>query len=349
MKWVAIIGAIILLFQFPLFITGIGIAIWATYEWKINKKMHARSRKPAALLSIGMVIALTGCMMTGNEPTSVDTATESDVAEVATVEKDTDKEKAAKQTEKEEAERLAEEEKAKVEAKAKEAEQAEAEKKEQEALKTSGTTDLIPVTLVRSVDGDTAVVHYEGEELSVRYLLIDTPETKHPQMGIQPFGPEASDRNKELINSGKLAIEFDVGERTDRYSRLLAYVYVDGVSVQETLVREGLARVAYIYPPSTRHLDVYKAAEQEAKDAGRGIWSIENYATEDGFVSDEVVAEKPKEPETTKESTPAAKQEQEFFQNCTELRKVYPNGVSSDHPAYQSKMDRDKDDFACEA
>ncbi len=38
----------------------------------------------------------------------------------------------------------------------------------------------------------------------------------------------------------------------------------------------------------------------------------------------------------------------EFFANCTDLRKVYPNGVPADHPAYQSKMDRDKDNYACE-
>lgn len=38
----------------------------------------------------------------------------------------------------------------------------------------------------------------------------------------------------------------------------------------------------------------------------------------------------------------------EYFANCTELRTVYPNGVPSNHPAYQSKMDRDKDNFACE-
>lgn len=38
----------------------------------------------------------------------------------------------------------------------------------------------------------------------------------------------------------------------------------------------------------------------------------------------------------------------EFFENCTALREVYPNGVDVNHPAYQSKMDRDKDNFACE-
>jgi membrane protein involved in colicin uptake len=38
----------------------------------------------------------------------------------------------------------------------------------------------------------------------------------------------------------------------------------------------------------------------------------------------------------------------EDLANCTDLRKVYPNGVPADHPAYQSKMDRDKDNYACE-
>lgn len=36
------------------------------------------------------------------------------------------------------------------------------------------------------------------------------------------------------------------------------------------------------------------------------------------------------------------------FKNCTELRKYYPSGVSSSHPAYASKHDRDKDGWACE-
>lgn len=36
------------------------------------------------------------------------------------------------------------------------------------------------------------------------------------------------------------------------------------------------------------------------------------------------------------------------FKNCTELRTVYPRGVEKGHPAYQSKMDRDKDGWACE-
>lgn len=147
-----------------------------------------------------------------------------------------------------------------------------------EEVVSSGTTEQIPVTVKSIKDGDTIVVEYNGQAVDLRYLLMDTPESVHPSKPVQPFSIEASKRNEELLNSGQVTIEFDVGERFDRYNRLLAYVYVDGVSVNETLIKEGLARVAYIYPPNTRYVDHYKKAEQEAKEQGLGIWSIENYA-----------------------------------------------------------------------
>nr|WP_235856601.1 excalibur calcium-binding domain-containing protein [Niallia taxi] len=50
----------------------------------------------------------------------------------------------------------------------------------------------------------------------------------------------------------------------------------------------------------------------------------------------------------TTASTTSSSSGSEYFANCTELRAVYPNGVDSSHPAYQSKMDRDKDNYACE-
>ncbi|RWR11122.1 thermonuclease family protein [Siminovitchia fortis] len=213
---------------------------------------------------------------------------------------------------------------------------------------TSGTVDQIPVTLVKTIDGDTIKVRYNGKEQNVRYLLIDTPETNHPRLGKQPFGEEAKERNAQLVNSGDLTLEFDIGERVDKYGRLLAYVYVDGKSVQETLLEEGLARVAYVYPPNTRHLAPYEEAQKRAKAKGIGIWSIENYATESGFKESSAgESEDSQQPAPDRRpSEPAGGTE--YFQNCTELRKVYPNGVPEGHPAYQPKMDRDKDGYACE-
>lgn len=152
-----------------------------------------------------------------------------------------------------------------------------------EETDTPSKTGFIPVELVKTIDGDTIRVMYEGEERKLRYLLIDTPELNHKQQGKQPFAEEAMKRNDELLKSGNLEIEFDIGEKEDKYDRLLAYVYIDGESVQEKLIEEGLARVAYIYPPNTKHLDPYKAAEEKAQQAGVGIWSIEDYVTNRGF------------------------------------------------------------------
>ena len=172
---------------------------------------------------------------------------------------------------------------------------------------------LIPVELVKTIDGDTIKIMYEGKEQNVRYLLIDTPETNHPRLGKQPFGEKAKERNRELMNSGKLEIEFDIGGKTDKYDRLLAYIYIDGESVQEKLLEEGLARVAYVYPPNTRHLDAYKKAEEKAKKAGIGIWTLEDYATDRGFDSETYVEKKPRH-----NRYPV---QRKTFKNCTELRK----------------------------
>ena len=154
-----------------------------------------------------------------------------------------------------------------------------------EVQEESGSTGFIPVELVKTIDGDTIKVIYEGKEQNLRYLLIDTPETNHPQLGKQPLGEKAKDRNNELVKNGKIEIEFDIGERVDKYGRLLAYVYIDGESVQEKLIEEGLARVGYVYPPNTRHLDSFENAQDRAKEAGIGIWTLEDYVTERGFDS----------------------------------------------------------------
>ncbi|ATO29050.1 endonuclease [Bacillus atrophaeus] len=255
-------------------------------------------------------------------------------------------------------------------------------KKDSSDKKTSDKKKLVDVTLNKTVDGDTIKVDYKGKVETVRYLLVDTPETKKPNACVQPYGEDASERNKELVNSGKLQLEFDEGDRTDKYGRMLAYVYVDGKSVQETLLKEGLARVAYVYEPNTKYIDQFKKDEQEAKSEKLSIWSKNSYVTDKGFNGCVKKASEAKKKTTSNESNKQSSSTQnsdtnksssssssssassssntaqaspststegtESFANCTELRKKYPNGVPSSHPAYQSKMDRDHDNFACE-
>lgn len=154
-----------------------------------------------------------------------------------------------------------------------------------ETADTDSTEERIEVEVVSVIDGDTVKIIYEGQEETVRYLLVDTPETNHPRFGEQPLGMEATEENRRIIESGDVTIEFDAGERYDDYGRLLAYFYVGGKSVQEQLLESGMARVAYVFPPNTRYLDDFEQAEQIAKEAAVGIWAVEDYATERGFDS----------------------------------------------------------------
>lgn len=143
--------------------------------------------------------------------------------------------------------------------------------------------------VTKVTDGDTVKVKTKnGEELSLRLLLIDTPEIVHPSKPVEPFGPEASAFAKEFLAVGStVQLEYDVsGKSLDKYGRTLAYIWKDGVMYNEEVIREGLARVAYIYAPNTRHVDLFYAAQKEAQAKGIGIWSIENYATDKGFNSD---------------------------------------------------------------
>lgn len=216
---------------------------------------------------------------------------------------------------------------------------------DRKATTTSGTTDKVEVSLIRIVDGDTIKVNYNGQEETVRYLLVDTPETKAPNKCVQPYGKDASKRNEELVTDAeKLELEFDVGGRTDKYGRLLAYVYADGVSVQQTLLEEGLARVAYVYPPNTRYLDTFEEAEAAAKKDDEAVWQENGYVTDSGFDG----CATSQDTDTSETPVDSSSNESTQFANCTELRKTYPDGVPSTHPAYQRKFDRDKDDYACE-
>ncbi len=119
--------------------------------------------------------------------------------------------------------------------------------------------------VIQVIDGDTITI--EGG-YRVRYIGIDTPEV-HPR--VEAYGIEAWQANRQLVEGKRVRLERDVSE-TDRYNRLLRYVYVDSIFVNAELVRAGLAR-AKAYPPDTKYQDYLEKMETEARHAGRGIWA----------------------------------------------------------------------------
>ncbi|OIK08294.1 hypothetical protein BIV60_26750 [Bacillus sp. MUM 116] len=157
---------------------------------------------------------------------------------------------------------------------------------QKQSITSSQQTDkkLLPATIVKNIDGDTVVINLNGREEKVRMLCVDTPETHHPRLGVQPFGPEASAYTKQILPVGKkVQIETGIGDGRDKYGRLLAYIYVDGKMFNEMLLEKGLARVAYVYAPNTKYVDQFYTIQKKAQKQGIGIWSIENYAKEDGY------------------------------------------------------------------
>lgn len=124
------------------------------------------------------------------------------------------------------------------------------------------STEDTTFVVTKVVDGDTIQLE-NGQK--VRYIGIDSPETSG-----ECFAKEATDKNKELVLNKEVQLVKDVSE-TDRYGRLLRYVYVNDIFVNNTLVREGFAN-AKTYRPDVKFQNQFARAEEEAKDQKKGLW-----------------------------------------------------------------------------
>ncbi len=124
----------------------------------------------------------------------------------------------------------------------------------------------------RVVDGDTLVLESGAR---VRLIGADTPETVKPNHPVEPYGPEATQFTKQFVEDAGREVRLQLDrERKDRFDRFLAYVFVGDRMLNEELIRAGLAkaRTEFNYSPTMKRR--FRKAEEEAKSAGRGIWSL---------------------------------------------------------------------------
>lgn len=117
--------------------------------------------------------------------------------------------------------------------------------------------------VVAVIDGDT--VELDTGRI-VRYIGIDTPELKSNDC----YSSQAKQANAELVLGRRVDLVKDVSE-TDRYRRLLRYVWIDGAMVNETLVQKGYAK-AYTYPPDVAYADLFTRRQEEARQNNVGLW-----------------------------------------------------------------------------
>ena len=127
---------------------------------------------------------------------------------------------------------------------------------------------LTRANLVHVVDGDTIDVAVGGQIRRVRYIGVNAAEPD------QPFGPDASAKNAELLGTGTIYLEGDIQDQESGVPwdpRLLRYVWSAGWMVNAELVRFGYAQVA-TYPPNVKYQDCFLQLQNQARTNKSGLW-----------------------------------------------------------------------------
>ncbi len=130
------------------------------------------------------------------------------------------------------------------------------------APSSSGDIEGERATVTRVIDGDTIDVTIDGQEYRVRYVGVNTPERDEPCYN------DAANANRDLVEGKTVILQIDTSD-TDRFDRLLRYIYVDGVFVNQALVEQGYAE-AVLYRPDDREHSNFVQLERAAAQAGRG-------------------------------------------------------------------------------
>lgn len=189
----------------------------------------------------------------------------------------------------------------------------------------------VKATVERVVDGDTMKLKLDKtkEVVTLRLLLVDTPESVKKGVDPQPYSIEASNFAKNTLVAGDTVyIEYDEGDKTDKYDRHLGYLWYysnDNSNWQmfnETLISQGYARVGYIYSQK-RHLDEFYKAQDYAKSNKLNIWSVDGYVTDRGYDVDTYNSNKNTSSNSSSSSSNI----------------VYANGGSSSSNKYHSTKD----------
>ena len=125
-------------------------------------------------------------------------------------------------------------------------------------------------------DGDTFyVTTSSSEKFKIRLIGIDAPETRNVGVKVRKeyFGKEAKIYVTNLLKNKKVKLTFDV-QKTDRYGRVLAYVYLEnGIFLNQYLVEKGYAVVS-TFPPNVKYVEVFTKAEKLAKNKKLGLWKV---------------------------------------------------------------------------
>lgn len=133
---------------------------------------------------------------------------------------------------------------------------------------TSLNTLITPIftyaKVARVIDGDTIIID-TGQH--VRYIGVNTPEVETSEC----FATEATEINKNLVLDKVVRLEKDISE-IDKYGRLLRFVYIGDIFIDDYLVKNGYAKIMTV-PPDIKNKDQFGQSENYARQNRLGLWS----------------------------------------------------------------------------
>ena len=146
------------------------------------------------------------------------------------------------------------------------------------------------VKLSKCSDGDTFRATLNKQDIKIRMLAIDTPEIAKEGKPAEYYANEAAEYTcNRLKKAKKITLSYDPkSDKTDKYGRYLAWIYVDGKLLQEELVAKGYAKVAYLYD-DYKYADILKEKQELASAKNIGIWDTDAAFKYDSSSSKETV------------------------------------------------------------
>ncbi len=141
-----------------------------------------------------------------------------------------------------------------------------------QSQKKTENTSQIQVKVVRVVSGQSFEILGMGDQPNlvsqVRLVGVDAPDLRQ-----RPWGDKSKELLETLIADQPIMLEFDI-EAKDKTGRTLAYVWKDGVLLNEQLVKDGYGLFVARSPNHKYDLKLERA-QQWARLMGQGIWDSE--------------------------------------------------------------------------
>lgn len=144
-------------------------------------------------------------------------------------------------------------------------------------LALDNQSNQFSVTLSKCVDGNSARFILENNEIKVRFIGVESNSVVVADVNDEINGSLVSEYVCNVLKNAKdIKLEYENNsEKEDKYGRKLVWVWVDGVLLQENLVKIGYSKIAYL-SDDYKYSDLLLSAEDYAKNNELGIWYKEN-------------------------------------------------------------------------